>query len=146
MGSPPPEGIEALHQGPTTADQGPAATSQDPAAPGGETGVENGNKSSPLPLRRSGRARKRPSDQSEPADPEVVPSTTSPVSTENRRNQKRKAAPESFDIPDDLLEASLGPWGENEQSEWPSWIELESDPVSAPDHLPPLPPAYFESY
>ncbi len=94
--------------------------------------VENGNLGSPLPLRRSGRARKRPSDQSEIADPEAVPAIASPVSAYNRRNQKRKAAPETFDIPDDLLDASLGPWGENEQSEWPSWIELESDPVGPP--------------
>ncbi|KAK4156814.1 hypothetical protein C8A00DRAFT_40720 [Chaetomidium leptoderma] len=89
----------------------------------------NGDQGPSLPVRRSGRVRKRPSNHSENADYETKPSTRSPVSGETRRNAKRKAAPEVFDVPDNLLEASLGPWGENEQSEWPSWIELESDPA-----------------
>jgi ubiquitin carboxyl-terminal hydrolase L5 len=50
-------------------------------------------------------------------------------STSARRNSQRKAAPEVFDIPDNLLEASLAPWKENEKAEWASWVELESDPV-----------------
>lgn len=46
-----------------------------------------------------------------------------------RRNAKRKAAPEVFDVPVNVLEASLGPWQENELTEWPSWTDVESDPV-----------------
>ncbi|CCC09472.1 unnamed protein product [Sordaria macrospora k-hell] len=46
-----------------------------------------------------------------------------------RRNAKRKAAPEIFDVPVNVLEASLGPWQENELTEWPSWTDVESDPV-----------------
>lgn len=46
-----------------------------------------------------------------------------------RRNTKRKAAPEVFDVPDNVLGVSLAPWGENELMEWPSWTEVESDPV-----------------
>lgn len=46
-----------------------------------------------------------------------------------RRNAKRKAAPEVFDVPANVLEASLGPWQENELAEWPSWTDVESDPV-----------------
>jgi ubiquitin carboxyl-terminal hydrolase L5 len=33
-------------------------------------------------------------------------------------------------VPDNLLEASLAPWKENELAEWGGWTELESDPVS----------------
>jgi ubiquitin carboxyl-terminal hydrolase L5 len=100
------------------------------SAPNGVAAPErNGGTGSPLPLRRSGRARKRPSDHSEDADYNKESLTTSPPSNETRRNPKRRAAPEAFDVPDNLLEASLGPWKENEQAEWASWIELESDPV-----------------
>lgn len=106
------------------------AQTQTENVPNGVAAPErNGGTGSPLPLRRSGRARKRPSDQSEDADYNKESSTTSPPSTETRRNPKRRAAPEAFDVPDNLLEASLGPWKENEQAEWASWIELESDPV-----------------
>lgn len=94
------------------------------ATPGRNTDV-----GSPLPLRRSGRPRKRRSDHSEDADYNKEPLATLRPSTETRRNPKRRAAPEAFDMPDNLLEASLGPWKENEQAEWASWIELESDPV-----------------
>ncbi|KAL1837577.1 hypothetical protein VTJ49DRAFT_3637 [Mycothermus thermophilus] len=52
-----------------------------------------------------------------------------PTPAPRRQNLKRKAAPEHFDLPDELLEASLGPWKENEPAEWPSWIEVESDPA-----------------
>lgn len=105
---------------------------QSPSAPNGEAVVGNGkgNESSSLPLRRSGRTRKRPSDHSEDVDYETGPATIPPGSTDSsRRNPKRRAAPDQFDIPDNLLEASLGPWKENEKAEWASWIELESDPV-----------------
>lgn len=100
------------------------------SAPNGEAGLGNGGETSSLPLRRSGRARKRPSNHSEEgADAGNEPEITPPASGDTRRNPKRKAAPGTFDMPDNLLEASLGPWKENEQSEWGSWIELESDPV-----------------
>ncbi|KAH6844845.1 ubiquitin thiolesterase-like protein [Chaetomium sp. MPI-CAGE-AT-0009] len=94
------------------------------AAPG-----RNNDPGSPLPLRRSGRARKRPSDYTEDADYSKEPSATLPPSADTRRNPKRRAAPEAFNLPDNLLETSLGPWKENEQVEWASWIELESDPA-----------------
>ncbi len=107
------------------------AQDQTLSAPDGDKAHENGDEGSSLPLRRYGRARKRPSNHSGNADSESVPSAKPPVSPDARRNPKRKAAPEIFDVPDDLLEASLGPWKENEQAEWPSWIELESDPVGS---------------
>jgi ubiquitin carboxyl-terminal hydrolase L5 len=114
------------------------AQDQAPSAPNGETPVSNSNEGSSLPLRRSGRTRKRHSDHSEDADYERGP-TVAPGSTDNtRRNPKRRAAPEHFNIPDNLLEASLGPWKENEQAEWASWTELESDPVRfTPTFRPP---------
>jgi len=66
----------------------------------------------------------------EELDPEPEPST--------RRNRKRKAAPGNLEdptdlpVPDNLLEAALAPWGQNEQDkDWPSWMTLESDPVRA---------------
>jgi len=104
-----------------------------------ETNFENGGAASSLPLRRSGRARKRPSNHGEDADYENGRIATSSASSESQQNRKRRVAPSGFDVPDNLLEASLGPWKENEQSEWPSWIELESDPVSPPVyHRPSL--------
>jgi ubiquitin carboxyl-terminal hydrolase L5 len=108
------------------------AQEQGVSPPNGEAAFKNGDAGSPLPLRRSGRARKRPSTHSEDADYENAPSATSPASTDTRRNPKRRAAPDAFDVPDNLLEASLGPWKDNEQAEWANWIELESDPVSPP--------------
>ncbi|KAK3301526.1 ubiquitin thiolesterase-like protein [Chaetomium fimeti] len=93
------------------------------AAPG-----RNGD-ADPLPLRRSGRARKRPSDHNEDVDYSKELPVTLPPSADTRRNPKRRAAPEAFDLPDNLLETSLGPWKEDEQAEWASWIELESDPA-----------------
>ncbi|KAL2194540.1 ubiquitin thiolesterase-like protein [Corynascus similis CBS 632.67] len=94
-----------------------------------ETISENGDAASSLPLRRSGRARKRPSSHGEDADYENGRIATSSASSESQQNRKRRVAPSGFDVPDNLLETSLGPWKENEQSEWPSWIELESDPA-----------------
>ena len=105
---------------------------QSGSPPNEEAALKNGDAGSPLPLRRSGRARKRPSTHSEDADYENGPPATSPDSADTRRNPKRRAAPNAFDVPDNLLEASLGPWKENEQAEWANWIELESDPVSPP--------------
>ncbi|KAL2024771.1 hypothetical protein VTK56DRAFT_5592 [Thermocarpiscus australiensis] len=96
--------------------------------PDGQTGPNDGDDGPPLPLRRSVRVRKRASSASEDADNQKRPSATPPSVTE-RRHPKRKAAPEVFDLPGDLLEASLGPWKESEQSEWASWAELESDPA-----------------
>jgi len=84
--------------------------------------------------RRSGRARKQTGlfgaqDVAKEATPAKT-SLTQPAQT--RRNPKRKAAPGVFDVPDDLLEASLGPWDENEKADWPSWTDVESDPVNSP--------------
>lgn len=90
------------------------------------------------PLRRSGRARKPVTSYGE--EPSVSPrSTPQPVGTPaatTRRNPKRKAAPEVFDVPEKLLETSLGPWAEGEQAEWPSWTEVESDPVRLLTYIP----------
>ncbi|GAB1317245.1 Ubiquitin carboxyl-terminal hydrolase [Madurella fahalii] len=88
----------------------------------GQSGPENDHGT----LRRSGRTRKKPAGfGDDPGGPSAAPTSSATA----RRNPKRKVAPEMFDMPDDLLEASLGPWKENEQSEWPSWTELESDPA-----------------
>ena len=95
-----------------------------------ETAPKTGENVASLPVRRSGRVRKKPSVL-EDSDYQNEPSSTaSPPTAAARRNPKRKAAPEAFDVPDNLLDVSLGPWKEQEQSEWPSWTELESDPVS----------------
>ncbi|KAK4124149.1 cysteine proteinase [Parathielavia appendiculata] len=97
----------------------------------GDVALTNGENGSPTGLRRSGRVRnlKRPSDPSEDADYTDGPSTNSPAPRSSRRESKRRASPEAFEVPENLLEASLGPWKENEQSEWASWVELESDPA-----------------
>ncbi|KAK3313915.1 hypothetical protein B0H66DRAFT_607152 [Apodospora peruviana] len=96
-----------------------------------------GNNGTPLALRRSGRARKsRVSPNVEDADhvngssgAGASKAPLDPIPTSGRRNPKRKVAREVFDVPTDLLEASLAPWQENEQAEWPSWTEVESDPA-----------------
>ncbi|KAL2134600.1 hypothetical protein VTI74DRAFT_11342 [Chaetomium olivicolor] len=101
-----------------------------PTVPNGEASPGSSVEGPALPLRRSGRMRKRPSSYSEDADyREEKQSIASQSSPKTRRNPKRKVAPETFDVPDHLLEASLAPWRDNEQSEWPSWVELESDPA-----------------
>jgi ubiquitin carboxyl-terminal hydrolase L5 len=92
--------------------------------------VKTGETSPPITLRRSSRVRKRPSDQNEDAEDVKGASTTSFATPSAQRNPKRRATPEAFDVPDNLLEASLAPWKENEQSECASWVEVESDPVS----------------
>lgn len=48
---------------------------------------------------------------------------------QQRKNPKRKAAPEVFDLPDDLLDRSVAPVGSDELDEWEAWVELESDPA-----------------
>jgi ubiquitin carboxyl-terminal hydrolase L5 len=66
----------------------------------------------------------------ESANPEGSSITEEPkTAIRPRRNAKRKAASEVFDVPVNVLEASLGPWQENELTEWPSWTDVESDPV-----------------
>lgn len=94
-------------------------------------------KNSPPNLRRSGRARKpRVLDGEKEAivkpPPKINGSKSPPVQNgeSSRRNPKRKAS-EIFDVPDYLLDASLEAWNENEREEWPSWTEVESDPVSS---------------
>ncbi|KAK1830545.1 hypothetical protein QBC39DRAFT_260787 [Podospora conica] len=85
--------------------------------------------------RRSTRARKPPRTYEEESETASIAGPLSPKSAENtptpavRRNAKRKAAPEVFVTPENIIEASLQPWEENEQAEWPSWTELESDPA-----------------
>jgi len=56
-------------------------------------------------------------------------SVKSSAAEEQRRNPKRKAAPEVFDLPDDLLDKALAPMGPEELDEWEGWVELESDPA-----------------
>ncbi|AEO67715.1 uncharacterized protein THITE_2116654 [Thermothielavioides terrestris NRRL 8126] len=102
---------------------------QEAIPPAGESYLEGGDGGSSLPVRRSGRVRKRMLPFNDDADhPKERPAASS-NSTSARRNSQRKAAPEVFDIPDNLLEASLAPWKENEKAEWASWVELESDPA-----------------
>lgn len=108
--------------------------------------VETDLSASPLTLRRSGRARKRPAEYDDDADYQNGTSANNinnnssssntnnanaDASTSTRRNTKRRATPEAFNVPENLLEASLGPWQEGEPAEWNSWIELESDPVNS---------------
>lgn len=85
------------------------------------------------PLRRSGRVRKPVAGYGleQSVSPRSTPAPAAPpaASASARRNPKRKAAPEVFDIPEKLLESSVGPWKEGEQAEWASWTEVESDPV-----------------
>ncbi|KAJ4291545.1 hypothetical protein N0V88_006142 [Collariella sp. IMI 366227] len=104
------------------------AQDQAPTVPNEEVSPGNTVEGLGLPVRRSGRVCKRPHSY-DTNSPQKNPSAAPQPAPETRRNPKRKAAPESFDVPDNLLEASLGPWKEHEQSEWPSWVELESDPA-----------------
>ncbi|KAL2263113.1 hypothetical protein VTK26DRAFT_8134 [Humicola hyalothermophila] len=101
---------------------------QIPSATGEEAAMKAGEDGPPLPLRRSGRVRRRPSDHREATEAQDRPTATSPSASAASRKPKRKAAPEAFEIPDHLLDVSLGPWKEKEQAEWPSWVELESEP------------------
>jgi hypothetical protein len=108
----------------------------DGGAVDGETIITPEQNGAMLPLRRSGRVRKPPgySKLDSPKDKTQASQQEAPASPSVRRNPKRKSVPEVFDIPENLLETSLGPWKENEQTEWPSWVELESDPVSQSLH------------
>lgn len=121
---------------------------------GQKAALEKSTNESPATLRRSTRARKatRPFEQGEntrtamaeaevrrttpPQSPEeqsvgspLTPAESPEVIAPVRRNPKRKGTPEVFDIPSRLLERSLETWNENELEEWPSWAEVESDPV-----------------
>ncbi|KAK0648740.1 ubiquitin carboxyl-terminal hydrolase [Cercophora newfieldiana] len=55
--------------------------------------------------------------------------------TVRRSLRKRKAASESLEgpaeppMPNNLLDAALAPWAENEAEDWPHWMDLESDPA-----------------
>lgn len=88
-------------------------------------------------LRRSGRARKPPSllltdDKDDHAELKKSPTARLSATAaweEPRRVPKRKAAPETFEIPADLLGESLAPIRSDEQADWDSWVELESDPA-----------------
>ncbi|KAK3346274.1 ubiquitin thiolesterase-like protein [Lasiosphaeria hispida] len=110
---------------------------QTPAKRGSvENSPGSGENNAPATLRRSGRARKPPPllyGDDVDADSRPSASTSPTVALQpagpSRRNPKRKAAPEVFDVPENLLEASLGPWEQDEQDEWPSWTEMESDPA-----------------
>ena len=110
----------------------------DEAAGNMET-VVKGEPPPPL-VRRSGRARKRPGSFQGDNLEKPISATTAAASTlpseEPRRNPRRKAAPEQFDIPSDLLENSLAPMGKHERGEWASWTEVESDPVRIAYILP----------
>ncbi|KAK3320062.1 ubiquitin thiolesterase-like protein [Cercophora scortea] len=96
-------------------------------------GSDAGNGDPPLGLRRSTRNRRPPAGLAMSAEPdEAAPSnggSTEPASAPTRRNPKRKATPEEFEVPENLLEASLAPWEPDERAEWPSWVEVESDPA-----------------
>ncbi|KAK4240753.1 hypothetical protein C8A03DRAFT_41770 [Achaetomium macrosporum] len=105
------------------------AEEQKPANPSGETGSGGGEANPPVTLRRSGRVRRRPSNHSDNCAQENRVPVASSASTGARRNPKRKAAPETFDVSDNLLEASLAPWKQNELTEWGGWTDLESDPA-----------------
>lgn len=110
------------------------ALSIEPELKSPSNGDEN---DSPPNLRRSGRARKArvPDGEKEVIanpPPKAKGSKSPPAQNGGpvRRTLKRKAS-EVFDVPDYLLEASLEPWDENEREDWPSWTEVESDPVSS---------------
>ena len=87
-------------------------------------------------VRRSGRARKAPTnilpgERAHSLD-EIKSSPISAKSVakdEPRRNAKRKAAPEVFDVPDDILDKALSPVAPEDLNEWDAWVELESDPA-----------------
>lgn len=92
-------------------------------------------------VRKSGRARKPlpiklPTDSDDEDDKdELALSPTFQKSQEKaldepRRNPKRKVAPETYEIPDELLiDETLAPMGPDELDQWEAWVELESDPA-----------------
>jgi ubiquitin carboxyl-terminal hydrolase L5 len=104
---------------------------RDSLSPAAEIHVAQLDEEMPATLRRSGRTRKSPGLYMGDADSEdeLVSSPTFKKSQERpRRNPKRKATPEVFDLPEEMLEAALAPVRPEELQEWEGWIELESDP------------------
>ncbi|OIW26380.1 cysteine proteinase [Coniochaeta ligniaria NRRL 30616] len=108
--------------------------------PGSRSGKPDTNLEDDAPptVRRSGRARRPPAIQlgenSNSKDeikssPTFAKSVQKSTADEQRRNPKRKAAPEVFDLPDDLLDKALAPMEPNELDKWKAWVELESDPA-----------------
>lgn len=97
----------------------------------------NADEEAPPTVRRSGRARRPPpilTEQSNGQDsikssPTLSKSVQRGGVDEQRRNPKRKAAPEVFDLPNDLLDKALAPMSPTELDEWDAWVELESDPA-----------------
>jgi ubiquitin carboxyl-terminal hydrolase L5 len=91
---------------------------------------------SPATVRRSDRARKPPPVKLSAGTPDddgtlLTPTLAKSVkstSDETRRNLKRKAAPEAFEVPDNLLDEALAPMQPGELEDWDSWVEIESDP------------------
>lgn len=87
----------------------------------------------PPTLRRSGRARKVKARDLHMGDADSEDEITSSPTFQKyearpRRNPKRKAAPEVFDLPVEMLAAALAPVRPEELQDWEGWIELESDP------------------
>ena len=94
----------------------------------------------PQEPRRSGRARRKPRGFGSAEGDEVRPSAMASAKAKAvdaepepaappRPSLKRKAALDTFDRPDDLLDASLGPWQPGELETWASWVQVESEPV-----------------
>lgn len=111
-----------------------------PSRPGSQSGkLETTLEDEATPtVRRSGRARRPPavlpSEKGKAQDdiktsPTFAKSVRKSAGDEQRRNPKRKAAPEVFGLPDDLLDKALAPMGPDELDEWEAWVELESDPA-----------------
>jgi ubiquitin carboxyl-terminal hydrolase L5 len=88
-------------------------------------------------VRRSVRARRPPAILIErdntnhdiKSSPTFAKSVQKSAADEQRRNPKRKAAPDLFDLPDDLLDEAMAPMTPDEMGEWEAWVELESDPA-----------------
>lgn len=119
------------------------------AVPASRPGSRNGKPEAtpedgtPPAVRRSGRARRPPASlitdltdkanarDETSASPTVAKSAHKSAAEDQgyRRNAKRKAAPEIFDVPDDLLDKALAPMEPDELDEWEAWVELESDPA-----------------
>ncbi|KAK1753506.1 hypothetical protein QBC47DRAFT_303367 [Echria macrotheca] len=106
-----------------------ACSAKGTSSPATKTDAEAG-------LRRSGRARKAPvqfySTSPPPGSTSASARGTGSAATRSKRGSG--AADESLAGLDDdgealkLLRDSLSPWKEGEQAQWPSWIEVESDP------------------
>ncbi|KAK4464259.1 hypothetical protein QBC42DRAFT_50851 [Cladorrhinum samala] len=94
------------------------------------------------PVRRSGRVRKKPAAFQGGVDTPTEKSTKSrSASSASHQNLKFKSTSnskeeeeeegeeEAFDLPGNLLEASLAPWEEGELAECRGWTDFESDPA-----------------